>query len=234
LVLAGGEGTRLKPVTEKIPKPMVEVNGKPFLEFQLELLAKNGITEVVLCVGYLWDQIQDYFSSSFTGAKGDNIKLHYSVEPRFIGTGGAIKLAEKLVDDIFFMVYGDSLLPIDYQELGQLIYNNNVLGVVTVYDNHDKIVNNNMLVDENGYITLYDKLQETPEMNGVEAGVAVFKKELLGYLPTQVPENQKISLEVDIYPKLIEEKKLLGYMSNERFYDMGTFDRLEIISEVLK
>lgn len=234
LILAGGEGTRLKPITEKIPKSMVEINNKPFLEYQLELLAKNGISDVILCVGYLWEQIKDYFGDTFSSKTGLKITLKYSIEPRFLGTGGAIKNAEQFIDDFFFMVYGDTFLPINYQALGHIIIEKNTIGVTSVYRNSDKIVNNNIKVDDSGYVIEYNKHQPSPDMTGVDAGASVFSKQLLEYLPTQLPEDQTISLEMDIYPKLIIQRQLFGYLTDIRFYDMGTFERIEIISEVLK
>jgi NDP-sugar pyrophosphorylase family protein len=234
LILAGGEGTRLKPITEKIPKPMVEINGKPFIEYQFELLARNRITDVILCVGYLWEHIKEYFGDSYTTSSGKKLKLRYSVEPHLVGTAGAIILAKNLVNNHFFVIYGDSFLPIDYQQLGDILDKNDAVGVISVYENQDKIVNNNMQVDANGFVVDYNKQTQTQKMNGVEAGVNLFKRDLFDSLPKTIPQNQKISLEVDIYPKLIEQRQLLAYMSNKRFYDMGTFERLEIISEVLK
>ena len=234
LILAGGEGTRLRPITSKIPKPMVEINSKPFLEYQLELVAKNGITDVILAVGYLWEQIKDYFGSTFQTSSMKSVDLHYSVEPRFLGTGGAIKNAERFIDDYFYVLYGDTYLPIDYQQLGQLIFERNTIGVLSVYKNQDKIVNNNVIVDGEGYIVKYNKTRQTPEMTGVEAGTAVFNKRLLEYLPTELPADQKVSLEIDIYPKLIKERQLFSYETEIRFYDMGTLERLKSISEVLR
>jgi NDP-sugar pyrophosphorylase family protein len=234
LILAGGEGTRLQPITKKIPKPMVEINNKPFLEHQLELLAKNEITKAILCVGYLWEQIKEYFGDAFIDKAGNKIKLLYSVEPRFLGTGGAIKNAETFIDDYFFVVYGDTYLPINYIELGKLIIEKNTTGVISVYKNTDKIVENNIRTDSEGYITEYNKVHENPEMNGVDAGAAVYSEDLLEFLPESIPENQKISLEVDIYPKLINKHQLFGFLTEVRFYDMGTFERIETITEVLK
>ena len=234
LILAGGEGTRLKPITEKIPKSMVEINNKPFLEYQLELLAKNGISDVILCVGYLWEQIKDYFGDTFTSKTGSKIALKYSVEPRLLGTGGAIKNAERFIGDFFFLIYGDTFLPINYQALGQLIIKKNTIGVTSVYKNLDKIVNNNIKVDESGYVIKYNKHQASQDMTGVEAGASVFTKRLLEYLPTEIPEDHTISLEIDIYPKLIIQRQLFGYITDIRFYDIGTFERIKIISEVLR
>jgi NDP-sugar pyrophosphorylase family protein len=234
LVLAGGEGTRLKPITQKIPKPMIEIHGKPFLEYQLELLAKNKITDAVLCVAYLWEQIKDHFGDTFEADDGSKLNIHYSVEPRLLGTGGAIKNAEKFITDHFFVVNGDTYLSIDYQDLGESMIRNNTLGSIAVYENHDKIVQNNIQTDNVGLIVKYDKEHESEYMTGVDAGVAVYRKDLLNLLPENIPADQKVSLENEINPKLIIQHQLFGYLTKTRFYDMGTFERLEIISEVLK
>ncbi len=235
LILAGGEGSRLRPITEKIPKSMIEVKGKPFLEHQLELLAKNGVKEVVLCVGYLWEQIKDYFGNHYMSLLDTKIALRYSVESRFLGTGGAVKNAEKFIKEFFFILYGDTYLPIDFQTMGELIFKKDVAGVVSVYSNSDKITNNNIITDNDGFIIKYDKIQEISEMNGVEAGVSLFNKKILALLPRveEIAPDQKVSLEMEIYPKLIIQHQLFGYRTDTRFYDMGTFERLKTISEVL-
>ncbi len=233
LILAGGEGSRLGAIAKNIPKSMVEINGRPFLEYQFELLARNGITSAVLCVGYLWEQIEDHFGDMFTSASGAKLNLRYSVEPRFLGTGGAIKITESFIDELFFVVNGDTYLSIDYQTLGKVIRQKGVVGVTTVYENPKKDMIDNIQVDDDGFILKYDKQQPSQALNGVEAGVAIFSKKLLQYLPEKIPENQKTSLETDIYPKLIDQRQLAGYFTNIRFYDMGTPERIEIISEVL-
>jgi NDP-sugar pyrophosphorylase family protein len=234
--LAGGEGTRLRPITEKIPKPMVEVNGRPFLEHQLEFFGKNGISDVVLCVGHLWEHMKDHFGDKFVDKSGNEITIHYSVEPRFLGTGGAVKNAEKYIQDYFFVIYGDTYLPIDLQAMSRIILEKKVAGVISVYDNHDNIVENNVQVDPDGVVIKYDKFHQAQEMNGVEAGTLLFNSSILTLLPSldKLKPYEKVSLEIDIYPKLINQHQLLGYMTSTRFYDMGTHERLKIISEVLK
>ena len=234
LILAGGEGTRLKPITENVPKPMVEVNEQPFLKYIFELLAKNEISDVVLCVSYLWEKIQEYFGDEYTSCQGKTMKLHYSVEPRLFGTGGAIVNAKGLLDDYFFLLNGDTYMPIDYQAIGKVIIEKRIIGALTVYDNQENIVNNNIKINNEGFIEIYNKHQVSTDMTGVDAGASVFSRQLLNYLPQKILENQKISLEIDIYPKLIKERQLFGYLTNIRFYDMGTPDRMKIISEVLK
>jgi NDP-sugar pyrophosphorylase family protein len=234
IILAGGEGTRLKPITEKVPKPMVEVNDQPFLNYIFELLAENEISDIVLCVSYLWEKIQEYFGDTYNSDHGKTVKLHYSVEPRLFGTGGAIINAKGLLDDYFFVLNGDTYMPIDYQAIGQVIIERGIIGALAVYDNQEKIVNNNIKINDEGFVEIYNKHQVSPDMTGVDAGANVFSKKLLDYLPREIPDNQKISLEIDIYPKLIKEHQLFGYLTDIRFYDMGTLDRMKIISEVLK
>ena len=227
---------RLRPITEKVPKPMVEINNRPFLEYQLELLAKNDIIEVVLLAGYLWEKIHEHFGDTYTTRSGAKLDLKYSVEPRFLGTGGAVKNAEKLIDQYFFVVYGDSYIDLEYQAMAEMLLSSGKLGLISVYDNSEKIANNNVQVDQTGLVQQYNKHQESPEMNGVEAGAMVFSKEILELIPdvSKLKPQQKISLEMDVYPKLINQNQLLGYLTNIRFYDMGTFGRIKTISEVLK
>ncbi len=215
---------------------MVEINNKPFLDYQLELLAGNEITEVVLLLGHLWEKVQDHFGSNFKSPFGKGIKLVYSIEPRYLGTAGAIKNAEKFISDHFFVLYGDTYLPIDYQLMATEMLEKGATGIISVYDNHKKIVNNNVTISKDGYVIKYNKLSESSDMNGVEAGVSAFNKRILNMIPKLLvqKQNQKISLEQDIYPKLINQNQLLGYMTDIRFFDIGTPERLKIISEVLK
>ena len=138
---------------------MVEINDKPFLEYLFELLLKNGITEAVLCAGYLWEKIRDYFGDEFTNQDGKSLALKYSIEPRFYGTGGAVKNAEHLTDEYFFIVYGDTYLPLDYQDMANKLLEKKAIGLITVYKNQDRIANNNVTVDDHGYVIKYNKHQ---------------------------------------------------------------------------
>src|SRR3989344_1292210 len=113
VILAGGLGIRLRPLTQSLPKPMVLIKGKPFLEYQLEMLKKNGFKDFILCTGYLGEKIEEYFGN------GEKIGIHikYSKENMPLGTGGALKNGQKLLEDEFILVYGDSFLYMDYQLL---------------------------------------------------------------------------------------------------------------------
>jgi NDP-sugar pyrophosphorylase family protein len=213
---------------------MVEINGKPFLEYQLELLADNDIHEAILCVGYLGEQIQEYFGDHYTNPKGRELELYYSVEPWLMGTAGAIRNAKKYIQDYFFLLNGDTYLTLDYQALASELKDLNVVGVTSIYDNRDKIIENNVKIGTNGQIMKYSRKLKGKGLNGVEAGVAVFNKRLLKYIPKKIQKDKQISMELDIYPKLIKKQQLYGYLTNIRFYDMGTEERIKIISEVLK
>jgi NDP-sugar pyrophosphorylase family protein len=235
IILAGGRGERLRPITDTIPKSMVNINNKPFLEYQLIQLRDNGINKIVLCVGYLWEVIRDHFGD---GSKF-GINIEYSVEERFLGTGGALKLAEQYLEPSFFIINGDTYLPIEYSQLESLFWsgkNNNeaIMGAISVYDNHNKIVNNNVTIDPQNYILKYDKVNETEELNGVEAGVSIFDRKILEYLTTTPTSDAQHSLEIEVFPKLITNRQLLGFRTDKQFYDMGTPERLKVISEVLK
>ena len=226
LILAGGLGTRLRPITHKIPKHMVKIGDKPFLEHLIIMLKKNGINDIVLCVGYLFGQIRDYFGDG----KKFGVNIKYSAEKNLMGTGGAIKLAEKYLQDDFFVIYGDSYLELDYGRLMQFHKKINKTGVLAVYNNKSKtFVKNNVEIDRHGYVAGYNKKNQGKKMNYVDAGVLVFKKSILKHIPS----NKKISLEEDIFPKLIKMNGLHSFKSKNRFYDVGTMQRLKVFRKVL-
>lgn len=235
IILAGGRGERLRPITDTIPKVMVEINEKPLLLYQIEYLKKFGITNIVLSVGYLWEIIQDYFGDGV----GFGINIQYSVEEGFLGTGGALKLAKVALNDDFFLINGDTYHPIDYSGLESFYLTNranriDLIGVLSIFTNQDKIINNNIAVDPQNYILRYDKVNEMQDMNGVDAGVAIFSKNVIDHIPDPYEDTQKVSFENVVWPELIRARQLMGYRTDTRFYDIGTPERLKIISEVIK
>jgi len=227
VILAGGRGIRLKPVTDKIPKPMVDINGKPFLYHQINLLKKHNITNVLLCVGYLGKQIKNFFGN---GEKME-VNLKYSFEKGFLGTGGAIKNASKHLDDWFMVLYGDSYLPINYQKLIEFHKSKNKKAVLVVYGNEENTdVKNNVRIGDSDNVVIYDKSGNQKNLGYVDAGASIFEKSDLSL----IPDNAKVSLENDLFPKLIKVKKLIAYKTKKRFYDMGTIERLNLLRGILK
>jgi len=225
VILAGGIGTRLKPITERIPKPMVSINGRPFLEYQIEMIKTFNLKKILLLVSYLGGQIEDYFGD------GSDLEMNvdYSYEESPLGTGGALKNAEGKLDDEFLLLNGDTYLPIDYCELVDSFYSCNCRGMITVYDNALKIVRNNIAFNELNVVTAYNK-KNAEGMTHVDAGAMILKKDIL----EMIPGSKICSLEEEIFCQLIEKRELMAYPTSQRFYDMGTFNELEVIRGVLK
>jgi len=228
VILAGGLGTRLWPLTKAIPKPMVLVCGAPYLEHQLRLLARQSITDVLLLTGYLGSQIEEYFGDGASVG----LHIHYSRELEPLGTGGALREARHLLKDLFVLIYGDSYLPIDYVEVANRLAMSEAAGVMVVYrdSTRETSVPNNVALDESGLVSRYDKTAVGDlELQYVEAGVLAFRRAVLDL----IPPHDFVSLEQQIFPVLIEQRRLLGMPTAQRFYDIGTPERLKAIEAFL-
>ncbi|HWZ98582.1 MAG TPA: sugar phosphate nucleotidyltransferase [Candidatus Dormibacteraeota bacterium] len=232
VILAGGLGTRMRPVTETIPKPMISVVGKPFLEHQLELLHASGIDRSLLLVAYLGERIEEYF--------GDGAKFHlhiaYSYEPTPLGTGGALKNAEEKLQNAFVLLNGDTYLAIDYSALllqfailrcSALIvaYKKPMGNLSALPADH---VPNNLLVDKVGRVEVYRK-RDPEGLTHIDAGAIVLDKKVLKMLPS----GQRCSLEEEIYPRLIADGEMFAWVTSEPFYDMGSPAGLAALEEKL-
>ncbi len=228
VILAGGMGTRLWPLTREVPKPMVAVAGVPYLEHQLRWLGQQAIDDIVLLTGYLGEQIEDYFA----GGEAWGLSIRYSREEQPLGTGGAIRQAQHLLADRFLLIYGDSYLPIAYAEVLDLLVQRRTQGVMVVYDNtlENTDVNNNIALDQDGFVIRYDKeAADDPELTHVEAGVLAFDRSIVERLTFA----EKISLEQQVFPQLIAERQMVAFPTQQRFYDIGTPDRLQTIERIL-
>src|SRR6202167_1132998 len=228
VILAGGLGTRLGPLTRKVPKPMVPVAGVPYLEHQLRLLARQSFRDVLLLTGYLGEQIESYFGS---GARL-GMRLRYSRESQPQGTGGALRDAPRHLAETFLLLYGDSLLPIQYAAAARRLKDSAALGVVVVYrdPSGETAVRPNVALDR-GLVTHYDKPATAgPVLEYVEAGVSCFRREVLDLLPAAMP----VSFEQCVFARLIARRPLDGLPTLARFYDIGTPERLQAIEEYLR
>ena len=178
-ILAGGLATRLRPITEKIPKSLVPVAGKPFLAHQLELLRSRGIRRAVLCIGHLGEMIQ----RDFGDGKNFGVQLDYSFDgPKLLGTGGAIKRALPKLGEEFFVLYGDSYLPLDYVLVAEFFHRSGKLGLMTVYRNEGKYDTSNVVFAD-GEIKIYDKKAKLPEMRHIDYGLSLFKASVFEKFP---------------------------------------------------
>jgi N-acetyl-alpha-D-muramate 1-phosphate uridylyltransferase len=224
-ILAGGLATRLRPITEKIPKSLIPVAGKLFLAHQLELLHSRGIRRVVLCVGYLGEMIQREFGD---GTKS-GVKLDYAFDgPKLLGTGGAVKRALPLLDEEFFVLYGDSYLPVDYAPIAEFFRRSGKLGCMTVYRNEGKYDTSNV-VFRDGEIVVYDKKHRRPEMQHIDYGLSLFKSRAFDSYPPDQPFDL-----AEVMGKLVREKQLAGYEVRERFYEIGSPAGLAELETILK
>ncbi|MFB3813631.1 MAG: nucleotidyltransferase family protein [Terriglobales bacterium] len=221
VILAGGLGTRLRPITERVPKPMVPVGGQPFLQYILEHLVAQGFARSLLLLGYLGEQVYDYFGD---GSRF-GLALEYAQEHQPLGTAGAVRNAFDQLEEEFVLLYGDSFLPIDYREVVDAFYEKPCEGLVIGYDNQhsDTGVKHNLAIDSSGYVMRYDKSGVGADLTLVEAGVLCFRRDVFAALPP----GQAISLEQEIFPELIARRQLRAFITPQRFYDIGTFERLQ-------
>ena len=223
-LLAGGLATRLRPITAKIPKLLVEVAGEPFFTHQLRLLKAAGLTEIILCVGYLGEQIVELYKDGSN--YGVNIKYSFD-GPKLLGTGGALIQALPLLGDSFYVLYGDSYLPIDYRKIGDHFINSGKQGLMTVFENKGLYDASNVWF-ENGEIKVYDKKAKLPEMKHIDYGLGLFKASAFeGYSKTEVVDL------AEVQKKLVSQHELCGYEMKERFYEIGSPEGLAELNTLL-
>ncbi len=223
-ILAGGLATRLRPITKKIPKSLVPVAGKPFLAHQLELLHSRGIRRAVLCVGHLGEMIQ----RDFGNGSGYGVELKYSLDgPTLLGTGGAIKQALPMLGPEFFVLYGDSYLPVDYAPIAQSFHQSGKPALMTVFRNEGKFDTSNVVFAD-GEIKIYDKKLKLPEMRYIDYGLSLFKSSVFdSYSPDKAFDL------AEVMTKLVREKRLAGYEVRERFYEIGSPTGLAELETIL-
>lgn len=216
-ILAGGLAIRMRPITEKIPKALIDVAGEPFIFHQLRYLQKEGISRVVLCVGYLGEMIE--------AAVGDGssfgISVVYSDDgPTLLGTGGSIKKALPLLGDHFFVLYGDSFLPVDFYPIERAFLENKKLGLMTILKNDNRWDRSNVLFKQ-GVLIEYNKHSPRSDMSFIDYGLGA-----LSYHAIQSRSDEIFDL-ADLYHDLSMNGQLAGYEVFERFYEIGSLKGLQ-------
>jgi NDP-sugar pyrophosphorylase family protein len=223
-ILAGGLATRLRPVTETIPKALVEIGGEPFLAHQLRLLARAGYRQVVLCVGYRADQIRKFAGD---GAQF-GVEIDYSPDgPQLLGTAGAIRRALPLLGPAFAVVYGDSYLTCDYVAAERVFLDSGKLGLMTVYRNEGQWDTSN--VEFTGRrIVAYDKANRTPAMRYIDYGLGMFRSAAFDTVPEDRPSDL-----AGLYQDLLRRDELAAWESPDRFYEIGSREGIRDLEEFL-
>ena len=224
--MAGGLATRIRPLTNKIPKSMISIEGKPFLQYQIELLSCYGIKDIILCVGYMGEKIENCFEN---GNKY-NTRIIYSYEKeKLLGTGGALKMTEPYLDEKFYLIWGDSYVRLNYKKMFDFHLKNSKNFDVTMaifYNirNFDK----SNIVYKNGSIKKYDK-NSTDNMKYIDSGVMVLNKKLLSRIP-----NREVFQIENLFTKLAKEEKIKPFLIKKRYYEIGSLEGLNQFSKFVK
>jgi NDP-sugar pyrophosphorylase family protein len=212
VILAGGLGTRMRPLTDTLPKTLLPVAGRPFARHQLDWLARHGVTEVVYCIGHQGDKIRRYWETEPSPIPS----LRFVDEGEQLrGTAGALRLAlaEGALDESFFVLYGDSFLPIDFAPVWSAFESDHAPALMTVLRNEGRWDSSNV-VYSNGVVMLYEKRSTRPDMKYVDYGLSAFRRSVI--------EKSTESDLSAIFHRLSVAGDLVGYEVTQRFYEIGS------------
>lgn len=223
-ILAGGLATRLRPLTETIPKVLLTIEGRPFFEYQLASLRRQNFLDIVVCAGYLGESIQEQFGDG----RNYGVRLRYSFDgPELLGTGGALRRALPLLGDAFFVLYGDSFLQVDFAAVSDAFLRSGRRALMTVFKNQNQWDVSNVEFAE-GEIKAYDKSNRTAAMTHIDYGLSVYRAGVFEKYPTGI----KLDLS-DIMRDLSARRELAGYEAKTRFYEIGSFAGIDDFTKAL-
>lgn len=229
VILCGGLGTRLRPLTYDIPKPMVPVLGKPFLVYLVELLRGYGIRKFIFLTGYLSEQIERYFGDG----SAFGVTIAYQREKERLDTGGAIKAARRLITDDFLLCFGDSIIYLDYTRLikrSKKIRPRSAILVLSKNDSGDSCFARHNARVERGRVIEYSKKEPKKHFNSFDSGVLLCRKGVLG----ELPRKKIFSLEEEMYNRLSQTGRLFAYPSRKKPFDIGTPGRVKAFETYLR
>jgi NDP-sugar pyrophosphorylase family protein len=224
-ILAGGLATRLRPLTETVPKALLELAGEPFIAHQLRLVRREGISRVVLCVGYRWEMIRDFVGD---GSRF-GVEVRYSTDqPRLLGTGGALRKALPDLGPEFLVMYGDSWLDTAFAPVVASHRESGKPALMTVFRNDGQWDTSNVWYQD-GAIRRYDKRERLPQMRHIDWGLSVCSAALLAARPADTPFDL-----ADLYADLSRQGQLAGYEVATRFYEIGSMAGLRETDALLR
>jgi NDP-sugar pyrophosphorylase family protein len=212
-ILAGGLATRLRPITSSVPKSMVKVAGAPFIQHQLRLLVREGFRDIVVCTGYMGDQIEAFVGD---GSRFGCSVVYSQDGTTPLGTGGALLRASPLLGRRFMAIYGDSYLDTSYAQAWAAFRRSDLLAMMTVYRNEGRLDTSNVEFSE-GVIKQYDKVVKTSAMHYIDYGLGIFSREALFTFPL----GESFDL-AQLYCLLSQRRLLAGHEVYERFYEIGS------------
>jgi NDP-sugar pyrophosphorylase family protein len=212
-LLAGGLGTRVQQISTQVPKAMLEVAGQPFLAHVLTLLRRQGVARVVICVGHLGEQIEAYVGD---GSRF-GVAVEYSREgAALLGTGGALARARPRLGSLFWVMYGDTYLDVDFGAILEVFLATRALGLMTVYPNANRWDRSNV-VFQDGKLLAYDKRRWRPEMAHIDYGLGLLREDALDLVPAGEPYDL-----ADLYGRLLARGELTAFEVARRFYEIGS------------
>jgi histidinol-phosphate phosphatase family protein len=224
VILAGGRGTRLRPITDTIPKPMVEFHGKPFLGYIVDMLREQGFASVLMLLGYLPDVIVDHFGDG----REYGIEIEYDVtEPDDLTAHRVLHSADR-IEDTFLLIYCDNYWPMRMDEMWRSYEQSAAPAQITVYANEDGYSRDSVLVGEDGFVRVFDRSRTTPGLKGIEISYAILDRGIV--LPLLDPQQL---FEDAVYPELTRRHELHTFWSEHRYYSVGGHERLPLTKEFL-
>jgi len=225
IILAGGKGERLRPLTITLPKPMVKIHDKPILEYVLTLFQKNNIKDIIISVCYLPNLITEYFGD---GSKfGLNISYVYENEDNPLGTAGSIAKLEKQLNETFIVCYGDSLRDVNISSLLKEHQSTKPVATICIYKNENPDPKSNVIFDENKTIVSFVERPSNTDSSPTwsNAGFYILEPEVFNY----IPQNQKSDFGKDIFPAVLaDNKQIKSFIINGYFLDIGTKEKLSV------
>ena len=229
VILAGGMGKRLLPLTRNLPKPMVLVNNIPFLSYLIFSLKKKGIKKILILVGYKYKKIVDYYS------KNIDIPIKFSYSNVSSDTGKRVLNAYEMLDNEFLLLYGDNFWEPNIQKMYKKFKAKKADISTTVFNNKFGTAEygkqNNVLVNKYSFVEKYDKSRKDKMLNGVDIGFFILKKKFLKHFNKK---NKNYSFEKDILVKSIELKKLIAYRTNQQYFSITNTKMLKNFENYIK
>lgn len=231
VIMAGGKGTRISSIRCDIPKPMIDLNGKPVLQHQIEFFEKNGYNDFIIVIGHLGNKIIDYFGN---GNKY-NVNIKYFFEDVPLGTAGALKKIKDDLSDDFLLVNGDIIFDIDLERLIDFHKKKNALATIVTHPNSHPYDSSLIFIDDDSCVVKWLVKEDNRENiygNRVNAGIHLLSSDIIDFIDKI--DKEKIDLDRDVLKEIVSLNKLYSYDTPEYIHDMGTPDRYARVCEDLK
>ncbi|HJX50720.1 MAG TPA: HAD-IIIA family hydrolase [Candidatus Nanoarchaeia archaeon] len=226
VIIAGGRGERLRPLTDKLPKPMLPIAGKPILEHQINLLRKIGVEDIIICGYYLFDKIKEYFSDG----KKFGVNITYCDEKTPLDTGGALKNSEHFIYNTFFVLYGDTMIDLNLKKLLDFHKRKGGLATIVLHETDHPEDSDLVDIDKNKkIIKFYRKPHKIIKSKLGKSSLYVLEKEIFKFV-----SSKKHSFHAVDIPKIIKKKHVYGYVTSEFIKDAGTPNRYREIDKFFK